>query len=52
MVTKEKIKGLAIELLQKAKLEEIETISVSENTYKDGSPYVEITVEFKGGEGE
>lgn len=49
-MTKEKIKGLAIELLQETKLENVETIAVSENTYNDGTPYVEILVEYKGGE--
>lgn len=52
MMTKKKIKELAIELLQESKLEDIETIAVSENNYHDGTPYVEITVEFKGGENE
>lgn len=51
-MTKKKIKDLAIELLQESNLEDIEMIEISENTYLDGSPYIEITVDFKGGENE
>lgn len=49
-MNKEKIRGFAIKTLQETNLENVENISISESTYADGSPYIEISIDYKGGE--
>lgn len=46
-MNKEEIKNFALKLLEGSELDSIDTIEVSENTYSDGSPYLEITVDYK-----
>lgn len=51
-MNKEEIKEFAIKILKDANLKKVESISITENTYDDGSPYVEISIDYKGGENE
>jgi hypothetical protein len=52
MMNKKEIKSFAIKLLNDVELDDVESITVTENTYNDGSPYTEINIDYfvEGGE--
>lgn len=51
-MNKEEIKEAAISMLEKLDAEKVESIGIVEQEYDDGTPYLEITVDYhsKGGE--
>lgn len=52
MMNKEHIRDLALKILSEVEMDRVESISISEDAYKDGSPYTEINIDYKGGESE
>lgn len=46
-MNKEEIKSFALKLLEGSKVDDIDHIEISEDSYHDGSPYLEITVDYK-----
>lgn len=49
-MNKEKLLEFAKSILNETDLEKVDHISVSEDVYSDGDPYLEITIDFKGGD--
>ncbi len=49
-MNKEKMLDFAIDLLKRVELDEVEDISFSGNVFDDDAPYLEVTVNYKGGE--
>lgn len=47
IIAKDEIRGLAVKLLQEANLDNIERISISEENYDNGTPYLEIVIDYK-----
>lgn len=46
------IRDFAISLLEKLDMNQVDGIQIQEDSYRDGEPYLEITVDYhlKGGE--
>lgn len=51
-MNKEQIRDLALKILKEVEMDGVESISISEDSYNDGSPYTEINIDYKGGENE
>lgn len=51
-MNKERLKSIAIDLLEKVDIKDIESISIDEQEYDDGAPYLQINIDYypKGGE--
>lgn len=51
-VNNEKLRDFAVELLYESDIDQVEAIEIREDSYSNGEPYLEITVDYhlKGGE--